>query len=135
MPGANWMREKSSWRMPTGTLLKARRNLCEFGSDAKRIGVIGKVFPFIFFLVAVLVSLTTMTRMVEEPRMQIGTLKALGYGKWSIASKYIGYALPATLAESILGSAAGEKLIPYVIMTAYFILYENLPVCCHRRWH
>ena len=69
-----------------------------------------------------------MTRMVEEQRLQIGTLKALGYGKWSIASKYIGYALAATLAGSILGAAAGEKLLPYVIMTAYFILYENLPV-------
>ncbi|MBS6755928.1 ABC transporter permease [Hungatella hathewayi] len=100
----------------------------EFGSDAERIGAIGKVFPFIFFLVAALVSLTTMTRMVEEQRLQIGTLKALGYGKWSIASKYIGYALAATLAGSILGAAAGEKLLPYVIMTAYFILYENLPV-------
>lgn len=100
----------------------------EFGSDAERIGAIGEVFPFIFFLVAALVSLTTMTRMVEEQRLQIGTLKALGYGKWSIASKYIGYALAATLAGSILGAVVGEKLLPYVIMTAYFILYENLPV-------
>ncbi len=57
----------------------------EFGSDAERIGAIGKVFPFIFFLVAALVSLTTMTRMVEEQRTQIGTLKALGFGKRSIA--------------------------------------------------
>ncbi|MEG0369079.1 MAG: FtsX-like permease family protein, partial [Hungatella sp.] len=70
----------------------------EYGNDAERIGAIGKVFPFIFFLVAALVSLTTMTRMVEEQRLQIGTLKALGYGKWSIASKYILYAFWATLA-------------------------------------
>lgn len=100
----------------------------EYGSDAERIGAIGKVFPFIFFLVAALVSLTTMTRMVEEERLSIGTLKALGYGKWSIASKYIYYALGATLLGSVLGAAAGEKLLPYVIMTAYFILYQNLPV-------
>ncbi|MEG0565782.1 MAG: FtsX-like permease family protein, partial [Hungatella sp.] len=100
----------------------------EYGNDAERIGAIGKVFPFIFFLVAALVSLTTMTRMVEEQRLQIGTLKALGYGKWSIASKYILYAFWATLAGSILGVAVGEKVLPYVIMTAYFILYQNLPV-------
>lgn len=100
----------------------------EYGSDAERIGAIGTVFPFIFFLVAALVSLTTMTRMVEEQRLQIGTLKALGYGKWSIASKYILYAFLATLAGSILGVAVGEKILPFVIMTAYFILYENLPV-------
>ena len=61
----------------------------EYGNDADRIGAIGEVFPAIFFLVAALVSLTTMTRMVEEQRTQIGTLKALGYGKGSIASKYI----------------------------------------------
>ena len=59
----------------------------EFGQDAERIGNIGKVFPLIFFLVAAMVSLTTMTRMVEEERVQIGTLKALGYGKGSIAGK------------------------------------------------
>lgn len=100
----------------------------EFGSDAERIGAIGKVFPFIFFLVAALVSLTTMTRMVEEQRLQIGTLKALGFGKWSIASKYIFYAFFATLSGSVLGVVAGEKILPHVIMTAYFILYENLPV-------
>lgn len=100
----------------------------EYGSDADRIGAIGEVFPFIFFLVAALVSLTTMTRMVEEQRLQIGTLKALGYGKWSIASKYIMYAFLATMSGSILGVAVGEKILPYVIMTAYFILYQNLPV-------
>lgn len=100
----------------------------EYGSDAERIGAIGAVFPFIFFLVAALVSLTTMTRMVEEQRLQIGTLKALGYGKWSISSKYILYALLATLSGSIVGVLVGEKILPYVIMTAYFILYVNLPV-------
>ncbi len=96
------------------------------GQNADRIGAIGKVFPAIFFLIAALVSLTTMTRMVEEQRTQIGTLKALGYGKWSIASKYICYALAATLGGSVVGVLIGEKLFPFVIIVAYGILYLPL---------
>ena len=99
----------------------------EYGNDADRIGAIGEVFPAIFFLVAALVSLTTMTRMVEEQRTQIGTLKALGYGKGAIASKYIFYALLSSLLGSLLGLAAGQKILPAVIISAYQILYNNLP--------
>ena len=99
----------------------------EYGNDADRIGAIGEVFPAIFFLVAALVSLTTMTRMVEEQRTQIGTLKALGYGKGSIASKYILYALLSSLLGSLIGLAAGQKILPAVIISAYKILYNNLP--------
>ncbi len=99
----------------------------EYGQDAERIGNIGRVFPVIFFLVAALVSLTTMTRMVEEQRTQIGTLKALGYGKISIASKYILYALSASLLGSILGVLIGEQVLPKVIIVAYKILYYTLP--------
>ena len=99
----------------------------EYGMDAERIGAIGKVFPAIFFLVAALVSLTTMTRMIEEERTTIGTMKALGYGKFAIASKYILYALSATLAGGILGVVFGSKLLPYVIMSAYGMLYNNVP--------
>ena len=97
----------------------------EYGMDAQRIGAIGKVFPAIFFLVAALVSLTTMTRMIEEERTLIGTMKALGYGKISIAGKYILYAFSATMAGGIFGVLLGSKLIPYVIMTAYNMLYSN----------
>ncbi|MDF2804496.1 MAG: hypothetical protein K0S61_4401, partial [Anaerocolumna sp.] len=99
----------------------------EYGQDAERIGNIGKVFPVIFFLVAALVSLTTMTRMVEEQRTQIGTLKALGYGKISIASKYILYAFSASLLGSIVGVIIGEQVLPKVIIIAYKILYYTLP--------
>ena len=88
---------------------------------------IGKVFPVLFFLVAALISLTTMTRMVEEQRVQIGTMKALGYGKAAIAGKYIGYALIATLGGSIFGVLAGEKILPFIIIYAYMILYKHLP--------
>lgn len=100
----------------------------EYGMDAERIGAIGKVFPAIFFLVAALVSLTTMTRMVEDERTLIGTMKALGYGKWSIASKYILYALSASLLGSLLGIFTGSRLLPWVIMTAYGMLYQNLQI-------
>lgn len=100
----------------------------EYGMDAERIGAIGKVFPAIFFLVAALVSLTTMTRMVEEERTLIGTMKALGYGKWGIASKYILYALSASLLGSLLGVVIGSRLLPWVIMTAYGMLYTNLQI-------
>lgn len=99
----------------------------EYGQDSERIGNIGKVFPVIFFLVAALVSLTTMTRMVEEQRTQIGTLKALGYSKSSIAGKYILYSLSASLLGSIIGVLIGEQILPKVIITAYAILYKNLP--------
>ena len=100
----------------------------EFDNDTDRIRAIGRVFPVIFFLVAALVSLTTMTRMVEEKRTEIGTMKALGYGTLSIASKYVFYALSATLAGSVLGFLIGEKVLPWVIITAYKILYENLNI-------
>ena len=98
-----------------------------YGDNAQRIRNIGKVFPVLFFLVAALISLTTMTRMVEEQRTQIGTMKALGYSKSSIAGKYILYAAFATVGGSILGILVGEKLIPYIIVVAYKILYIHMP--------
>ena len=98
----------------------------EYGLDAERIGAIGDVLPVIFFLVAALVSLTTMTRMVEEERTLIGTMKALGYSKMSIAAKYILYAFSATLIGGILGVIIGSKFLPYVIMVAYGMLYSNM---------
>lgn len=99
----------------------------EYKQDADRIDAIGKVFPVIFFLVAALISLTTMTRMVEEERTQIGTLKALGYGKFSICLKFILYAFIATITGGIIGSIIGQKILPGVIIDAYRALYENLP--------
>ncbi len=81
----------------------------------------------LFFLVAALISLTTMTRMVEEQRTQIGTLKALGYERHSIAGKYLGYACLATVTGSVVGVLFGEKVFPYIIITAYGIMYEHIP--------
>ena len=98
----------------------------DFGDNAERLKNIGKVFPMIFFLVAALISLTTMTRMVEEQRTQIGTMKALGYGKAFIASKYLSYAFLATAGGSVVGVLFGEKVLPYIIIQAYGIMYWNI---------
>lgn len=97
-----------------------------YGENAERIGAIGKVFPWLFFLVAALISLTSMTRMVEEQRTAIGTMKALGYGKGKIASKYVGYAMLATVTGSVAGVLIGEKLIPYIIIYAYGMMYHHI---------
>lgn len=110
-------------------ILSDRNDLPEysdFGDNAERLKNIGKVFPMIFFLVAALISLTTMTRMVEEQRTQIGTMKALGYGKASIASKYLSYAFLATVGGSIAGVLFGEKVLPFIIIQAYGIMYWNI---------
>lgn len=98
----------------------------DYGSNAERMGAIGKVFPAIFFLVAALVALTAITRMVEEQRTLIGTYKALGYSKVAIARKYLVYALSATLGGSIVGVLIGEKLFPFIIIISYRIMYTPL---------
>lgn len=97
-----------------------------YGLDAERITSIGTFFPVIFFLVAVLVSLTTMTRMVEEQRQQIGTLKALGYSDGTIAMKYFTYGMLATVSGAFFGVVIGEKILPWVIMNAYGMLYTGM---------
>lgn len=98
----------------------------EYGQEADRIAALGRVVPVIFFLVAALVSLTAMTRMVEEQRTQIGMMKALGYSGSNIAMKYVSYALAATLTGSILGAIIGEKLLPWIIINAYKMMYTGL---------
>lgn len=95
-----------------------------FKNNADRIGAIGKVFPLFFFLIATLVCLTSMTRMVEEHRTQIGTFKALGYGKLTIISEYFLYSFMASMAGSIVGILVGFKLFPSIIFNAYRIMYS-----------
>lgn len=95
-----------------------------FGQDADRMGNLASVFPIIFFLVAALVCLTTMTRMVEEQRIQIGSLKALGYSRFAISGKYIGYGLLPSVIGGILGLLIGYTLFPGMIFTAYQIMYQ-----------
>ena len=88
-----------------------------FGENAERMTNIGRVFPVLFFLVAALISLTTMTRMVEEERTRIGTMKALGYSRGDIASKYLRYAFYATLGGGACGVLVGKRYCPLSLCT------------------
>ncbi|MDR1913727.1 MAG: ABC transporter permease [Clostridiales bacterium] len=98
-----------------------------YDQDTDKIGAIARVFPLLFFLVAALVSLTTMTRLVEERRVEIGALKSLGYGNISIVSKYVVYAASPTLFGGFLGGYFGMKFYPALIMDAYSMLYALPP--------
>lgn len=101
----------------------ANYGAASFEADADRVDSIAAVFPFIFFLVAALVALTTMTRMVEEERALIGAFKALGYRRGRIASKYLAYAAVASGAGSLVGILVLSQVLPAVIMKAYGIIY------------
>ena len=102
-----------------------------FGQDADRMANLASVLPIIFFLVAALVCLTTMTRMVEEQRVQIGALKALGYSRLAISWKYIGYGLLPSLVGGVLGLVIGYILFPKMIFTAYQIMYQMPDIELH----
>ena len=97
-----------------------------YSSDSERVDNISKVFPVFFIIVAALVCLTTMTRMVDEKRVEIGTYKALGYSGAKIAAKYLAYAFLATVLGCTIGTAIGVKLFPKIIFNAYKMLY-NIP--------
>ena len=94
-----------------------------YHADAQRMDHIARVFPLMFFLVAALVSLTTMTRMVEDDRIQIGTYKALGFSTATIASKYLVYAAAASITGAIIGTLVLTQILPSVITGSYSIIY------------
>ncbi|WP_331836215.1 ABC transporter permease [Erysipelothrix piscisicarius] len=91
----------------------------EFYQDSDRIEAIGQVFPLIFFGVAILVTLSTVTRMVDESRMQMGVYKALGYSWFASAMKFVGFTGLAWILGSILGLVMGFYMIPTLIYNAY----------------
>ncbi len=95
-----------------------------FESDSAIVDGIAKVFPIFFFLVAALVCMTTMTRMVDEQRTQIGVLKALGYSNFAISAKYLFYSGSAALIGCIIGFFGGCYLFPKVIWIAYGMMYD-----------
>ncbi|MGN0328437.1 MAG: FtsX-like permease family protein [Lachnospira sp.] len=96
----------------------------DYENSADRMNAIATVFPLFFIIVAALVCLTTMTRMVEEQRGLIGTYKALGYSKLSIAMRYILYAFTASLSGGIIGCGIGLKLFPAIIYESWNIIYQ-----------
>lgn len=115
----------SKIKKPTWYILDRNSNYgyVEYIQDTDRIANISKVFPAVFFIVAALISLTSMSRMIEEQRVQIGTLKALGYNKIDISIKYIIYALLATMIGGIIGMSIGFYLIPNIIWSMYEMMY------------
>lgn len=94
-----------------------------YKSNSEKIAAIAKVFPLFLFFVASLVALTTMTRLVEEERTQIGTLKALGFSDGHILGYYLGYSALACLTGSVIGIIIGFKTLPPVIVNAYKMLF------------
>ena len=97
--------------------------IAAYQADSERINDIANVFPLMFFLVAALVSLTSMTRMVSEERTLIGVHKALGYSTVQIATKYLLYALSASLLGAVIGIACLSQVLPGVIVSAYGSIY------------
>ncbi len=116
----------SDIKTPTWYILDRNSNqgYTSFIQDTKSVESIGAVFPIVFFLIATLISLTSMTRMVEEERTQIGTLKALGYSRRQIASKYIIYASLACVLGGSLGMVIGCQLLPRIIWMMYSMMYK-----------
>ena len=94
-----------------------------FKSNVDKLTAITTAFPVFFFLVAALVVSTTMTRMVEEERLQIGTLKALGYARGTIMQKYLWYALGASALGAVVGLAVGFRVFPTIIWSGYSMMY------------
>ena len=118
--------EVNSIERPTWYILDRQQNAgyVSYMQDTDRVANLAQVFPIVFFIVAALISLTSMTRMVEEQRVQIGTLKALGYNKLQIASKYIIYATLATVIGGLIGLVIGFSILPKVIADIYAMVYD-----------
>lgn len=106
-----------------------------YSQDSERVDNVAKVFPVFFILVAALVCLTTMTRMIDEKRTEIGTYKALGYSEPRIAAKYLAYASIAAVAGSTVGVYIGLKTLPVIIFNAYKMLYNLPSVDAKFRWN
>lgn len=106
----------------------------DYGSLADRIAAIANVFPLIFFLIAILITFTTITRMVEEERTQIGTLKALGYTRWEIAQNYVLYALFAAVIGIVIGVLIGTKTLPQIVISMMQTQYSVPPSAINYDW-
>lgn len=105
-----------------------------FDSNSDIVDSVARVFPIFFFLIAALVCSTTMSRMIEEERPQIGALRALGYTRWQIMSKYLLYSGSAAVIGCIIGFLAGSKFFPYAIWTAYGMMFGFAPLEFYFSW-
>ena len=103
--------------------------------DLKKIAIMGKIFPVMFFVIAALVTITTITRMIEEDRKNIGTLKALGYSKKTIISRYIIYSMLAGVLGTVLGTAIGITLIVEILFISYSSLYDLPNLVFNINWN
>lgn len=103
--------------------------------DLEKIAIMGKIFPVMFFIIAALVTITTITRMIEEDRKNIGTLKALGYSKGTIMSRYIIYSLLAGVLGTVLGTAIGSTLIVQILFVSYSSLYDLPNLIFNINWY
>lgn len=133
----NAKRKVEDLKKPTWYILDRNSNpgFYQYDQDTERIKNVGKLFPLVFFVVAILICLTSMTRMVEEERGQIGTLKALGYDNVQIASKYVIYALLATIIGSIIGVLIGFRILPSIIFNMYSMMYNVGKIIIEFNWY
>ena len=106
----------------------------EFLDDAQSIKNLGQVFPLVFFIVATLISLISMSRLVEDERSEIGTLKSLGFSSLHIINKYVFFALVASILGGIVGSLAGAYIIPAMIYEIYTILFDVPTMVLSLEW-
>lgn len=118
--------------LPTVEYLSTRReensDLIEYKENTDRLSIIAAVFPVFFFLIAIFISFTTMTRMVDEEREYIGIMKALGYANRQIVVKFLTYSILATALGTLLGLVGGYTFIPWLIFDAYSSMYHLPPI-------
>ncbi|WDT65749.1 ABC transporter permease [Companilactobacillus crustorum] len=118
----NAVRTKALKQAQTTYTWQTRKDLPGFsayGESSDRIAAIANVFPVFFFLIAALITFTTITRMVEEARSEIGTFKALGYTKWEISRNYYYYAISAGVIGALLGAIIGNETLPRIVLALY----------------
>lgn len=129
-------RQLDDLKDPTWYVLDRDKNMgyYQFKADADSIQSLGYSIPILFFLVAALMSLTTMSRLVEEQRLQIGTLKALGYGNGIILSKYLMFAIVPTFVGSVIGGLIGLQVFPRVVLEAYSMVFIFPPFSAPINW-
>ena len=127
---ADGYEELADLKEPDTYVLKRSENsgYMSFDNDTSIVAAVAVVFPLFFFLVAALVCVTTMTRMVDEQRTQIGVLKAMGYSSGQIMGKYIFYSGSASLMGCAIGYALGSTVLPGVIWQIYGIMYDFAPL-------